>query len=388
MPRRATLPALLLLLLAGCGGDPEPDTSQTRTQSPPPEQTPAATATATPEAGSGPVRTSGDRPRVSTIATGLEAPWEIAFLPDGRALVTERPGRVRLLSAAGRLQAEPVANVEVSAVGEGGLLGLAVDPDFEDNGFVYLYRTTGSGNEVARYELDGDRLVERAVVARGIAASGIHNGGRLRFGPDDRLYFSTGDAADDRSSQDPDGLSGKILRLSRRAYRGGSATRPEIFSLGHRNPQGFDWEPGTDRFVQNEHGPDGDDEVNLLRRGGNFGWPEIRGEETRDGLIAPVAVYPESIAPSGSTFVRQGGSSWSGDYLIAALVGQRVQRVTISRGGRVTRNEALFQDDYGRMRSIVEGPDGALYALTNNTDGRGSPQEGDDRILRIVPPAG
>ena len=301
--------------------------------------------------------------------------------------MTERPGRVRMLSAGRELAREPVAEIDVEAVGEGGLLGLAVDPEFEENRLVYVYRTTADGNEVARYELRGSRLREQAVVADGIAAAGIHNGGRLRFGPDDRLYFSTGDAAEDSSSQDATGLNGKILSLKPAEYRDGERTRPAIFSLGHRNPQGFDWQPGTERFVSDEHGPDGDDEINLLRRGGNYGWPEVRGEQTRAGLLKPVAIYPDSIAPSGSTFLRSGGSSWSGDYLIASLVGQRIQRVTISRTGRITRNEALFEGEYGRLRSIVEGPDGALYALTNNTDGRGSPQDGDDRILRIIPPA-
>ena len=369
--------------LAACGGDD--DQAESSNPAPTREAAPSPTATPTPSE-SEPARVQGD-PRVTTVATGLEAPWEIAFLPDGRALVTERPGRVRLLSSSGELRSEPIATVEVQALGEGGLLGLAVDPDFRSNRLVYLYRTVASGNEVARYEMTDGGLEERAVIARGIRAAGIHNGGRLRFGPDDRLYFSAGDAAEEGSAQDPEGLNGKILRLSSDEYRRGSDARPEIFSLGHRNPQGFDWQPGTDRLVENEHGPDGDDEVNLLRAGGNYGWPEIRGEEQREGLLTPVAVYPQSIAPSGSTFVRRGGSAWTGDYLMAGLVGQRIQRVTISREGRVTGNQALFEGDYGRMRSIVEGPDGALYALTNNTDGRGSPQEGDDRILRIVPPA-
>jgi len=388
--RRSLLPVLAAAAvgLAACGDSGEP--TQTNTDSPPPEAPAAATATPAPDPEAtgrrGPVRAQGG-PRVSMIATGLEAPWEIAFLPDGRALVTERPGRVRMLSAGRELASQPVAEVPVAAVGEGGLLGLAVDPEFSDNRLVYLYRTVEDGNEVARYKLEGSRLREQAVVARGIRAAGIHNGGRLRFGPDDRLFFSTGDAAEDSSSQDPRGLNGKILFLTPAQYREDEGSRPAIFSLGHRNPQGFDWQPGTDRFVSNEHGPDGDDEINLLERGANYGWPLIRGDETRDGLRAPVAVYADSIAPSGSTFVRRGGSSWSGDYLIASLVGQRVQRVTLSRDGRVTRNEPLFEGEYGRMRSIVEGPDGALYALTNNTDGRGSPREGDDRILRIVPPA-
>ena len=377
---------LCLLALAACGGGDGDD--QGTTDSRAPAATPSAEAPREEAENRGPVRAQGGA-RVSSVATGLEAPWEIAFVPDGRALVTERPGRVRLLSAYLSLRPEPLAEVKVSAVGEGGLLGIAVDPEFASGEeHVYLYRTVEGGNEVARYSLKGDRLREEAVVARGIASGGIHNGGRLRFGPDDRLYFSAGDAGDDATAQDPSGLNGKILRLEPEQYREGSGRgRPEVFSTGHRNPQGFAWQPGTNRFVSNEHGPDGDDEVNVLRRGMNYGWPEIRGKEEEEGFVSPVAVYADSIAPSGSTFVRRGGSSWSGDYLMGSLVGQRIQRVTISDDGRVVRDEPLFEGQYGRLRTVVEGPDGALYALTNNTDGRGQPQDGDDRILRIVPPA-
>lgn len=329
-------------------------------------------------------RRSGPReePRVRTIATGLEAPWEIAFLPDGRALITERPGRVRLLSRDGRLQASPVASVDVAAVGEGGLLGLAVDPRFEENGFVYLYRTVESGNEVARYRFVDSRLVEEAVLVRGIEAAAIHDGGRLRFGPDGFLYFSTGDAAQDGLAQDPGSLNGKILRLAPAAFRGAGG-RPEVYSLGHRNPQGFDWQRG--RMVASEHGPDGDDEVNVLRRGANYGWPEIRGEQTREGMVAPVNVYSDSIAPSGAAFVRRSGSAWSGDFLMACLVGERLQRVRLE-GSRVVEDEALFEGRFGRLRTVVEGPDGGLYVLTSNRDSRGSPGEDDDRVLRIEPP--
>jgi glucose/arabinose dehydrogenase len=358
MTRRA-LAVAAVVLVAGCDGDdgqPRDDVGQ-----------------------------AGGEPRVETVATGLEAPWEIAFLPDGGALITERPGRVRLLERGGELRSDPVAEVEVAAIGEAGLLGLAVDPQFEDNGFVYLYRTVEDGNEIARYRLDGERLEEEDVVVGGIEAATIHDGGRIHFGPDDRLYFPTGDAAQDSLAQDPDSLNGKILRMELEALRGAGG-RPEVFSLGHRNPQGFDWRPGTRTLVASEHGAAGNDEVNVVRRGANYGWPEVEGADHGE-FESPVALYEEAIAPSGATFVSRPGSAWSGDFLIAALVGEQIRRLGFDAGGQVTRDEAMFEGDFGRLRTVVEGPDGALYALTSNRDGRGSPRDGDDRVLRIVPPA-
>jgi len=299
---------------------------------------------------------------------------------------------VRLLSARGRLQAEPVAEVPVSADGEGGLLGLAVDPRFEANRFVYLYRTTAGGNEIARYRLDGPRLREQQILVSGIPSGGVHNGGRLHFGPDAALYASTGESGDPGLAQDRGSLGGKFLRLAAEAYRGRGG-RPEVFSIGHRNPQGFDWQPRTGTLVASEHGPSGgdgprgNDEVNVVRRGANYGWPLVFGRDNRDGLTGPVKLYEEAIAPSGAMFVSLPGSAWTGDFLVATLVGEQMRRLSFS-GSRVTGDEALFEGEYGRLRTVVEGPDGALYALTSNTDGRGSPRDGDDRLLRIVPPAG
>jgi glucose/arabinose dehydrogenase len=169
------------------------------------------------------------------------------------------------------------------------------------------------------------------------------------------------------------------------AFRGGGG-RPEVFALGLRNPQGLDWQPGSRRLVATEHGPDGDDEVNVLRRGANYGWPEAQGADG-EGFEAPAAAYEDSIAPSGATFVRRRGSRWSGDFLVGALVGEQLRRLSFD-GGRVTRDEALYEGRFGRVRTVVEGPDGALYVLTSNRDGRGAPREGDDRILRVVPPSG
>jgi aldose sugar dehydrogenase len=336
----------VLLAFSACGGDDEPE---------PP-----------------------DAPRAETIATGLDVPWEIGFLPDGRALITERPGRVLVFDGETRALAE----IPVAATGEAGLLGLAIDPAFDENGFVYLYRTTDRGNEVARYRLTGDALQEEATLVGGIAAAPIHDGGRLRFGPDDRLYISTGDAAQPELAQDANSLNGKILRLSPEQYRGAGG-RPEVVSLGHRNVQGFDWQPGTGRLYASEHGPSGNDEVNLIRAGANYGWPAVEGEDHGD-FAAPLAVYDPAIAPSGATFARSEESAWRGDFLVACLGGEQLRRLRFD-DDRVTRDEALYDGDFGRLRSVVEGPDGALYVLTNNTDGRGSAQEGDDRLLRIVP---
>jgi glucose/arabinose dehydrogenase len=380
MGRRLLLSLAAAALLAACGDDDEPSQGA---QPQPAEQEPKERKPK-PER-EGPVRNDGG-PKLETVATGLEAPWEIGFLPDGSALITERPGRVRLLTKGMKLKDEPVAQVEVAEVGEGGLMGLAVDPDFERNRFVYLYRTTPSGNEVVRYRFAGGRLRQDAVIADGIEAAAIHDGGRIHFGPDGRLYFSTGDAADQSLPQDASSLNGKILRMGPRDFRGDGG-RPEVFTTGHRNPQGFDWLPDDDRFVSSEHGPEGDDEVNVLRKGGNYGWPDIQGDQEEEGFVSPVAVYEESIAPSGGSFVSLPGSEWTGDFLFGALVGEHIRRVGFE-GDEVKTDEALFEGELGRVRTVVEGPDGALYVLTSNRDGRGAPREGDDRLVRIVPPAG
>ena len=384
--RRLRVLALAAVASAGCGGGDEPPAT---TQAPPPGARPAAPDPGRPD---GLARSPGG-PRVTTIVRDLEVPWEIAFLPDRRALITERPGRVRLMSHDGRLRAEPAARVAVSGEGEGGLLGLAVDPEFRRNRLVYLYRTVGGGNQVARYRLDGARLREQAVIVDDIPGGFVHDGGRLQFGPDRRLYISTGEAGQPSLAQDRASLGGKVLRLGPATYRGAGAARPEVYSFGHRNPQGFDWQPGSGRLVATEHGPSGGDgprgfdEVNVVRAGANYGWPQVFGRDRRAGTAAPVALYEEAIAPSGGSFVSLPGSAWTGDFVFGALVGEQARRLSFA-GGRVTADRALFEGEFGRLRTVVEGPDGALYALTSNRDGRGSPRDGDDRVLRIVPPAG
>jgi glucose/arabinose dehydrogenase len=369
------------LALAACGGDDE---------APPPPPADGQADRSAPDdrgrpEGAGQLARSQGEPRVETLVTGLEVPWEIVFLPDGRALVTERPGRIRVISEGGDLLEQPAAEIPVSALGEGGLLGLALDPEFERNDLVYTYYTTESGMEVARYRLEGTRLVDEAVVLDGILAGPVHDSGRIHFGPDDRLYIATGDAGQEQLAQDPDSLNGKFLRMEESEYRGDGPGEAEVLTTGHRNPQGFDWQPGSDRLIATEHGDTGNDEVNEIREGENYGWPEVEGADHGE-FEGPLTVYEDSIAPSGATFVSLPDSEWTGDYLIGALVGEQVRRLSFD-GTEVAENEAIFEGELGRVRTVVEGPDGALYALTSNRDGRGTPREGDDRVVRIIPPA-
>jgi glucose/arabinose dehydrogenase len=329
-------------------------------------------------------------PRVKTLARGLEIPWEIAFLPDGRALVTERPGRVRLLERDGRLRKDPVARVAVSTQGEGGLLGLAVDPDFPVNRFVYLYYTTAGGMRLERRRFAHGHLEHERSLVDGIAAGRIHDSGRIAFGPDRRLYVATGDAGHGELAQRTDSLNGKFLALTPEQYRGSGGT-PEIVSLGHRNPQGFDWEPGSARLIATEHGPTGGvdgpggyDEINAIVPGANYGWPAKYGFD-QSGFTAPLRVYGQAIAPSGATFVTHRGSAWTGSFLFACLRGEELRRLRF-RDGRIVADQTLLRGRYGRLRTVVEGPRGQLYVLTSNRDGRGAPVAADDRILRITPP--
>jgi glucose/arabinose dehydrogenase len=332
------------------------------------------------------------RVRVETVATGLEIPWEIAFLADGRALVTERPGRVRLLSRHGRLRHRPLARVPVNAVGEGGLLGVAVDPAFRSNRFVYLYFTTGTGMRLERRRWTGSRLKYQASLVDGIRAGEVHDSGRIAFGPDRRLYVSTGDAGEPQLAQDPVALNGKLLALTPAQYRGPGHAVPHIIATGLRNSQGFDWQPGTGRLIANDHGPsgfdgpEGYDEIDAIVEGGNYGWPEVIGDDTGGGrFTAPLRVYRDPIAPSGATFVSRPGSRWTGDYLLAALRGEQLRRLVL-RGAVVVRDQPLLRRRFGRLRTVVEGPRGCLYVLTSNRDGRGHPSAADDRILRVRPP--
>ena len=333
----------------------------------------------------------GVRFRVETVLTGLEVPWSLNFAPDGRLFVTERPGRVRIVTLGG--SSELALTLDgVFAQGEAGLLGLALDPEFAQNHFVYLYYSAsvpgGAMNRIVRYREVNSRLGERAVLLDNIPAAQIHDGGRLRFGPDGLLYASAGDAANGNNAQDVASLAGKILRLNRDGTtpRDNRFSSP-VFTYGHRNPQGFDWHPTSGELWESEHGNNGNDEVNALRTGLNFGWPRIEGAATMSGMEAPLTFYNPSIAPSGASFYRgQRLPQFVNNFFVATLRGTHLLRLTVDASTRrVTAQERLLEGTFGRLRDVVSGPDGYLYFCTNNRDGRGTPMSGDDRVLRIVP---
>ena len=333
----------------------------------------------------------GVRFRVETVLTGLEVPWSLSFAPDGRLFITERPGRVRIANLSSVSSEVALTLSDVYTQGEAGLLGLALDPAFAQNRLVYLYYSAatsgGAVNRVVRYREVGGQLAERIVLLDNIPAASIHDGGRLRFGPDGLLYATAGDASNMSLAQDVSSLAGKVLRLTPDgATPGGNRFSSPVYTYGHRNPQGLDWHPATGDLWASEHGPTGNDEINLIQSGLNYGWPVIQGAAANPGMEAPVAVFASAIAPSGASFYRgQRFPLFANNLFVATLRGTHLLRLTIDASRRITSQERLLEGTFGRLRDVISGPDGYLYVCTNNRDGRGSPGSGDDRILRIVP---
>jgi glucose/arabinose dehydrogenase len=338
---------------------------------------------------------------VTTVAKGLEHPWSLAFLPDGRMLVTERPGRLRYVSPEGKLS-DPIAGVpEVYAEGQGGLLDVVLDPHFEENATIYLsYAEPGqdgtNGTAVARARLAGNALEDVRVIFRQEPkfASKHHFGSRLVFARDGNLFVTTGERNSQRDkAQDLGTHIGKVLRITPAGrvpggnpFAGVEGALPEVWSYGHRNIQGAALHPGTGELWTHEHGPRGGDEINIARAGRNYGWPVITygreysgpaiGEGTaKEGMEQPVHYWVPSIGPSGMAFHSGSGhAAWEGQLFVGALAAAQLVRLEVSEDGKVSHEERI---EIGkRVRDVREGPDGALYLLTDEDAGE---------ILRVAP---
>lgn len=333
---------------------------------------------------------------IEIIAENLEIPWEVAFLPSGEMLVTERPGRLLKIG-----QDRTIIQVSgVRHVGEGGLLGMALHPDFENNQLIYLYLTSSDAgkivNRVERYKLEGNSLTNRKVILEGIEGASNHDGGRIEFGPpfvplsgttggkpDYFLYITTGDAQKPDLAQDTNSLNGKILRIKDDgSIPSDNPFGNAVYSYGHRNVQGLAWD-GSGRLWATEHGRSGVlsglDELNLIEPGKNYGWPEIEGDEKQTGMVNPIihSGASETWAPADAEFVK-------GSIFFAGLRGVTLYEAKLSERSVTTLVKHL-SGEYGRLRGVRLGPDGFLYITTSNRDGRGQVRQGDDKLIRINP---
>ncbi|GCL35104.1 hypothetical protein SR1949_01960 [Sphaerospermopsis reniformis] len=337
--------------------------------------------------------------RVEEVVTGLEVPWGIAFLPNQDMLVTERPGRVRLVRN-GQLIPQPVATINVTESGEDGLLGIATHPNFAENRFFYIYYTADKNgsqvNRVERWRLSQNGLTASPdkVIVDNIPVAQFHNGGRIRFGPDGMLYIGTGDAREPQISQDVNSLAGKILRVTPDGQvppDNPYANNP-VYITGIPNTQGFDWLDKSTLWVT-DHGPSGDlgrrghDELSLAKAGDNLGWPTIYRCESKKGMVTPSIVWREALPPGGAV-IYTGNSlpEWKGSLIIATLRSQHLQRVVFNPQSpqKIERHEVYLQGQYGRLREAIMGTDGELYVTTSNCDGRGNCPPQRDKILRIT----
>jgi len=331
--------------------------------------------------------------RDEIVQSGLSLPWDVAFLPDGRMLVSERAGNL-LVFESGEPNARRLADLAVPGIraqGESGLMGIAIDPAFASNRFVYVCASrTDQGqwlNQILRFRLEAAALtLDGFVIRDGMRAATIHDGCRLVFGPDGKLWATMGEAGQSSLAQDPNSLNGKVLRVNAdgsipddNPVIAGSARRSAVYTWGNRNPQGLAFQPGTGRAYGIEHGANDHDEINLLRAGANYGWPEQRGAGGGSrGYVDPLwsSGPAGTIATSGGTFVSgpQWGL-WSGSLFVAQLKESDLRRFTVD-GDVATHREVFFARKYGRLRSPVLAPNGALYVTTSNGTG--------DRVIRVV----
>ncbi|WP_183101412.1 PQQ-dependent sugar dehydrogenase [Nocardioides pelophilus] len=381
--RTAVVLVISAALLAGCGEDEPTGADDTTKPTATDERSdrPSSAPTTGPTTGT---EGQGGPPRVAdTVASGLAVPWGIDFLPDGRAVVTERDtARVLVITppdGGGEGEVVTVGQIpETAPQGEAGLLGVAVSPDFARDRLLYFYVCTADDNRVVRAELDGDGLGPTEPVLTGIPGGFIHDGGRLEFGPDGFLYVSTGETGEDALAREREGYAGKILRITTEGDPApGNPFDDEVWSWGHRNVQGLAFDDDG-RLWASEFGSSSFDELNLIEAGDDYGWPVVEGEGGEPDFHDPALTWPvDQASPSGLAYL-------DGELWMAALRGERLWRITVD-GADATDPTSYFAGEYGRLRTVVVAPDGRLWLTTSNLDGRGEPAPDDDRILVVEP---
>ena len=328
----------------------------------------------TPDAAT-PITEASNVGSVTTIATDLDVPWAIAFLPDGGALVTERnTAKIRKI-APDRTVSTVMTVPGVVARGEGGLLGIAVSPHYADDGLVFVYYSAADDNRIAKMRLGATPQP----IVTGIPKAVVHNGGRLGFGPDGFLYASTGDSTNRGLAQDKASLAGKILRMNPDGTpASGNPFGSLVYSYGHRNVQGFGWTADGTMYAT-EFGQDTWDELNRIESGKNYGWPDVEGKGDDARFTNPLVQWHTDDASCSGLAIA--GSK----IVIGCLRGERLYVVDVNPDGSVGTPESAFQGTYGRLRAVTVAPDGAVWFSTSNTDGRGNPKSGDDKVLAFNP---
>jgi glucose/arabinose dehydrogenase len=330
---------------------------------------------------------------IEIVAENLQVPWAMAISEDGKFYITERPGRIRVVED-GILNPEPIITFRSPFVsrGEGGLMGIVLDPDFSQNHYMYVIHSYLEGNlifnRVVRLIVEDNIATIDQIILDEIPGGLSHDGGRLKIGPDQKLYIATGDGGNAEAAQELTSLAGKILRINLDGSipEDNPIANSPIYSYGHRNPEGLSWNSNNIMY-SSDHGQTAHDEINIILPGANYGWPLVEGDEVSGNLrTQPPLIHSQNNtwAPSGIAYINQG--PWQGKLLVATLRGEQLLVISLNEDGTaVTGLDTQLWNEYGRLREVIQAEDGSIYLTTSNRDNRGTTRRGDDKVIRLVP---